>query len=320
MDIQDEISTANAPSPYPLTTVTRCAIRSTHRPDRDRTPLHFLGAGHDADPPAATRRQSARVRRESRLSQVSRTRAWRERSAAGRDACLHSHADRMRSEGVSGYARREETRWEHLGELQAYLDVRSFRRDDKRALAHVAIEQATGSDRGDVIVSAMIEYLRERRILLPAAVTLEKIALAARALARKRAYKSLVEGLPPQTIAGLEALLVVAKDEERTPLAWLREWPEAPRQKNLVAVVDRLEAVRKLGVGADREKRIHRARYAAIAREIAIVSAQHLSRFDTPRRLAALVVFAREMETVLTDAALAMSARCWALFGRCIRT
>jgi len=49
---------------------------------------------------------------------------------------------------------------EHLGELQAYLDVRSFQRDDKRAIAHVAVEQAVGSDRGDVIVSAMIEYLR----------------------------------------------------------------------------------------------------------------------------------------------------------------
>ena len=97
--------------------------------------------------------------------------------------------------------RRSETRREHLGDLQTYLDARPFRRDDKRAVAHVAIEQATGSDRGDAIVSAMIEYLREQRILLPAAVTLEKIALAARALARKRAYKNLVEGLSPETIA-----------------------------------------------------------------------------------------------------------------------
>jgi len=135
------------------------------------------------------------------------------------------------------YARRGETRREHLGELQAYLDVRSFHRDDKRAVVQVAIEQAIGSDRGDVIVSAMIEYLRAGRILLPAAVTLEKIALAARALARKRAHKSLVQGLSPETIAGLEALLVVADNDDRTPLAWLREWPEAPRQKNLVAPV-----------------------------------------------------------------------------------
>ncbi|HME85120.1 MAG TPA: Tn3 family transposase, partial [Roseiarcus sp.] len=43
-----------------------------------------------------------------------------------------------------------------------------------------------------------------------------------------------------------------------------------------------------------------------IARETAILSAQHLSRFDAPRRLATLVVFAREMEASLTDAALVM--------------
>jgi len=206
----------------------------------------------------------------------------------------------------AAYARRSETRWEHLGELQTYLDVRPFRREDSRAVAHVAIEQATGSDRGDAIVSAMIEHLRERRILLPAAVTLEKIGLAARALARKRAYKNLVEGLSQETIAGLEALLAVDDEQGRTPLAWLREWPEAPRQKNLAGLVERLQAVRKLGVEPDREKRIHRARYAAIARETAILVPRDVSRFDVHRRLATLVVFAREMEAVLTDAALAM--------------
>ena len=204
------------------------------------------------------------------------------------------------------YARRSETRWEHLGELQAYLDVRSFRREDARAVLHVAIEQATGSDRGDAIVCAMIEHLRERRVLLPAAVTLEKMALAARALARKRAYKSLVEGLSRETIDELDALIVVGDDQERTPLAWIREWPEAPSLRNLAEVVERLQTVRALGVGTDREQRIHRARYAAIARETGILSAQHLSRFDAPRRVATLVVFAREMEATLTDASIVM--------------
>jgi len=184
----------------------------------------------------------------------------------------------------AAYARRSETRWEHLGELQIYLGMRPFRRDDVRAVARVAVEQADGTDRGDAIVASMIGYLRGKGVLLPSSSELERLALAARALARKRAYRNLGEGLSPQTIAKLDTLLVVAKDEDRTPLAWLREWPEAPRQRNLIEVVERLEAVRKLGVGADREKRIHRARYAAIARESAIVSAQHLSRFDTPRQ------------------------------------
>jgi TnpA family transposase len=112
--------------------------------------------------------------------------------------------------------------------------------------------------------------------------------------------------LEHKTIAGLEALIAVESDQDRTPLAWLREWPEAPSQRNLAGVVERLQTIRNLGVGADREQRIHRARYAAIARETAILSAQHLSRFDAPRRLATLVVFAREMEASLTDAALVM--------------
>jgi len=116
----------------------------------------------------------------------------------------------------------------------------------------------------------------------------------------------LVGGLEHETIAGLEALIAVGDDRDRTPLAWLREWPEAPGQKNLVGVVERLQVIRRLGVGQDREQRIHRARCATIARETAILSAQHLSRFDTQRRLATLVVFAREIEAILTDAALVM--------------
>jgi len=217
-------------------------------------------------------------------------------------------ASQIGSEPTSfaSYAQRSETRWEHLGELQAYLGVRPFGREDYRAVAKISLAEAIGTDRGDVIVAAMIEYVRSRSILLPAPTIFERIALAARARARKRAQTNLVEGLAQETIAGLEALIAVGAERDRTPLAWLREWPEAPTQKNLAGIVERLQVVRKLGVGQDREQRIHRARYAALARETSILSAQHFSRFDTQRRLATLVVFAREMEAVLTDAAISM--------------
>ena len=206
----------------------------------------------------------------------------------------------------ASYALRSETRWEHLGELQTHLGMRPFRRENARAVAHVAMEQANGSDRGDAIVSAMVAYLRKQNVLLPSSSELERLALTARALARKRAYKNLVEGLSRDAIIALEAVLAVNDEQGRTLLVWLREWPEKPTQKNLSGIIERLQAVRRLGVGPDREKRIHRARYAAIAREIAILVPRDVSRFDTHRRLATLVVFAREMEVILTDAALAM--------------
>jgi len=76
---------------------------------------------------------------------------------------------------LDGYARREETRWEHLGELQAYLGVRPFQREDYRVVTKVAVEQATGTDRGHAIVSAMVTDLRQRGVILPAALELERI-------------------------------------------------------------------------------------------------------------------------------------------------
>jgi hypothetical protein len=45
----------------------------------------------------------------------------------------------------------------------------------------------------------------------------------------------------------------------------LREWPEAPVQKNLAGIVQRLQSVRAIGVEPDRERRIHRARYTDAA-------------------------------------------------------
>ena len=74
---------------------------------------------------------------------------------------------------LDGYARREETRWEHLGELQAYLGVRPFQREDYRVVTKVAVEQATGTDRGHAIVSAMVTDLRQRGVILPAALELD---------------------------------------------------------------------------------------------------------------------------------------------------
>lgn len=87
----------------------------------------------------------------------------------------------IRPEAFAEYAQRDETRREHLGELQDYLGVRPFARSDYRPTAKVAFHEATGTDRGDAIVAGMIAFLRQHGILLPAATVLERIALAARA-------------------------------------------------------------------------------------------------------------------------------------------
>jgi hypothetical protein len=211
------------------------------------------------------------------------------------------------------YARRVETRWEHLGELQLYLSLRTFSRSDYRMAASVGLETANGTDRGESIIRAMIEHLRATQVILPPASVLERIGLSARAKARQRAYSSLIRDLSDFERQKLLGLLTPDGRGGRTLLAWLRDWPEAPARKNLLQVIERLTLIRGLSIEADRERRIHQARYAAIAREAQILSAQHFSRLDETRRLATLVIFAREMEVILIDAAITMFDR---LIGR----
>ena len=111
-------------------------------------------------------------------------------------------------------------------------------------MARIAFNESIGTDRGEAIVGAMVAHLQQNSILLPSAAVLEKIALAARARARKQAYKELTAGVDYAVREKLDALIRVANDEARTPLAWLREWPEAPVQKNLAGIVQRLQSIR----------------------------------------------------------------------------
>jgi TnpA family transposase len=219
------------------------------------------------------------------------------------------------------YAGRETTLREHRAEIEARLGLRGFERSDRSTLLAVAMEAATSTDRGEVIVGAMTRLLRETRIVLPAASTLERIALAARAQARRQAFAGLIRDLGPDQAQRLDDLLSAGSGPGRTALAWVREWPEAPGAANLKAVLERLAHVRRIGLEPDRGRRIHRARYGVIAREAAIMSAQHLSRLERRRRLATLCAFALDMEVLLTDAAVAMVEKMvGSLFRRAERT
>ena len=109
---------------------------------------------------------------------------------------------RINPKSFEDYAQRDETRREHLAELQAYLGMRSFGREDYRTMARIAFNESIGTDRGDAIAGAMVVHLRHQSILLPSAAVLEKIALAARARGRKQAYKALTAGVGRSGEAG----------------------------------------------------------------------------------------------------------------------
>ena len=204
------------------------------------------------------------------------------------------------------YAQRDQTRREHAVELQRYLSLRSFGLADWRACLRVGTDAAWATDRGEPIVRAMLAHLRANGVLLPAAAVLERIGLAARARARKKTFETLAAGLSDSERDTLTGLLAVDPELRRSRFAWLRDYSESPAPSNIVALLDRLEYARGLGIDPARAGRIHAARLARLIDEGAIMTVQHIADLEPARRTAILTVQAASLETRLSDATLAM--------------
>lgn len=204
------------------------------------------------------------------------------------------------------YALRDQTRREHAVELQKLLRLRSFRRADWRACLQLGTDTAWATDRGEPIVEAMLAHLRAANVLVPAATVLERIGLAARVRARKRAFQALADGLTEIEHGALGALLAVDPELRRSRLAWLRDYSESPAPSNMLELLDRLDYVRGLQIGPERAGRIHAARLRRLIEEGAIMTAQHIADLEPARRTAILVAQIANLQTRLADATLAM--------------
>jgi len=206
----------------------------------------------------------------------------------------------------AAYALRDQTRREHAVELQKHLRLRSFGLADWRTCLRVAADAAWATDRGEPIVQAMLDHLRGANVLIPTAAVLERIGLAARARARKKAFEALANGLTDAARDALAGLLRVDPEVRCSRFAWLRDYSESPAPSNIIALLDRLEYVRGLGIGAERSARIHAARLGRLVDEGAIMTVQHIADLEPARRTAILVAQVSNLETRLADATLAM--------------
>ena len=107
------------------------------------------------------------------------------------------------------YARRPQTMTDHARQLAATLGLRPPTMADLPPMIEAAAEAARGTDRGQPIAAAVAAALRTARIILPGAAVIERIAIAGRARARKRAADAPVAGLSAEQLTKLDGLLVV---------------------------------------------------------------------------------------------------------------
>lgn len=89
-------------------------------------------------------------------------------------------------ESWSDYGQREQTRREHLVELQTVFGFQPFTMSHYRQAVHTLTELAMQTDKGIVLASALIEHLRRQSIILPALNAIERAS--AEAITRQPAH------------------------------------------------------------------------------------------------------------------------------------
>ena len=205
-------------------------------------------------------------------------------------------------EAWGGYGQREQTRREHLVELQTVLGLRAFTTlGHYRAAVHSLDELALQTDKGIVLASALTESLRSKRVLLPTVDVIERICAEAITRANKRIYAALSDSLTRAHRERLDELLLHKEGSKTTKLAWLRLSPKKPNSRHMLEHIERLKAWQALDLPVGIEHAVHQNRLLKIAREGGQMRAFDLAKFEPQRRYATLVALAIEGMATVTD-------------------
>ena len=199
------------------------------------------------------------------------------------------------------YAQRAETRREHLAELQVWLNLAPFGRAEYRRLLHQLAELAQQTDRGIVLATALVEALRQQRIIVPAVEVIERVCAEALTCGTRQVYEALTAPLTEHHRRDLGSVLAPRDGTKASNLAWLRQPPGVPNVKHVLAHIERLKAIRDIGLPEGLERGVHQNRGLELAREGGQMTAQHLRDLEAMRRYATLVALILDTRATLID-------------------
>jgi TnpA family transposase len=199
------------------------------------------------------------------------------------------------------YAARDETRREHLAELMARLGSLKFTSQHSRSLIAWLEPTALQTTRGVVLAQAVVEELRQRRIVLPPVATIERLCAEAATRAQRKVFQLLTDGLDAERRAKLDQLLEPREGSPYSTLAWLRLPPGPPTARAILAHVERLQVIRTLGLAPETGLRVHQNRLLQIAREAGQTAVHQFKEYEPARRHGTLVALMMETAATLTD-------------------
>ena len=202
---------------------------------------------------------------------------------------------------LAGYAVRDATRYHQLTALRDAFGFRDLslpiRADLQAWLLPVALATTSGAD----VTRLLVDELRRRRVVIPGASVVERMAAAAMLQAERYVAEQLTYGLNVAQRSGLDGLLELRSGTRLSQLAWVRQPAGALGHRAFAGLIERLEHLRSLDLHPKTAEGVHPERLRRLAQEGARLTAQHLAVLRPARRGAVLVATALETQVALTD-------------------
>lgn len=207
---------------------------------------------------------------------------------------------------LNDYAQRDTTRRDHLADIQSYFGYESFRMSHYKQLSKWLMQLAWSTDKGIALVEALIQQMRQCKIIIPAISTVERLAWETRRRAQNKFHFLLTQHLTSSQKKELDGLLVLNSEKNRTPLIWLRQPPGMANPNNFLKVLDKFEFIRDLNLDRTCLTKVHHNRLVQLTRIGMKNTPAHIARLDDARRYATLVAFLLETASILVDTAISM--------------
>ena len=198
------------------------------------------------------------------------------------------------------YAQREKTRREHLQELRDLYGYISFSEDIGSQLENRLLPHAMENDNSLRLVKLAIENLRGQKIILPGITTIEKIVGKVSRLAEDKIYEIINKSLTLKQKKALDSLVESSNEMTSATLTHLKEEPGQGSPQTFLKIIERLEAIRNLGLTLDL-KEIHPNRIKQLSRLGSKYELYSFRRFEEPKRYAMLAVFLQDLSERLID-------------------
>lgn len=210
-------------------------------------------------------------------------------------------------ESFQNYAQRENTLWEHMGEIREVYGYTNFSPQHQEHLLQHLTKQALENGNTLHLIEIALSTLRQSKVILPAMYVIENIVWEAQQQADQKVYHMLYDSLTHEQKYKIDALLMPTENGI-TPLAWLKEFPGQSSPEAFLKVVKRLERIRAIGLNIDTTE-INSNRLRQLAKIGARYEPYAFRRFDDEKRYSILVAFLLETTQDLIDQAIEIHDR-----------